>query len=443
VDLDSIARALNAGTLVRGTVEPNGDKLSVNIRLIDGNSGSEFDNAGLELPAGNLLVVRDSVAREVARLIQPAIGSDIRLQQSRAGTADVEAWSLVQQAEKRRKNADAAAARGDTLARNQGLAAADSLLAIAEQRDAKWIEPVIGRALVSYRRSRLFGRGDIIHPYLREGLAHIERALALDRNNADALELRGNLRYWGWLQGIEPDAEKASVLLAGARKDLEDATAKNPNQAGAWASLTHLYNQTATGTDVALAARRALEADAFLDQAAVILFRLFISSYDLSQFTQADDACKEIRRRFPADMNAPRCELFMLTSRIREPDPARAWRLADSVAEAAGNRRQYFELNAHMLVAAVLAKAGQRDSAAAVIERSKGNPDINPTRDLALFGAFAYAVMDNREKAVELLGVYLQANPRLRAVYAEDAGWWFRPIAEDPAFKRLVGPVSN
>jgi hypothetical protein len=89
-----------------------------------------------------------------------------------------------------------------------------------------------------------------------------------------------------------------------------------------------------------------------------------------------------------------------------------------------------------MLVAAVLARAGQRDSAAAVIERSKGNPDINPTRDLALFGAFAYTLMDNRQKAVEFL-------TRLRAAYAEDAGWWFRPIAEDPAFKRLVGPVSN
>ena len=444
VAMDSIGRALQAGTLVRGTVEPTGSKLTINVRLMDGNSGSDFGRGSVELPAENLLAVRDSVAQEVARLIQSQLGSEIRLQQSREGTSDVAAWSLLQQAEKLRKNADAAAASGDTAARNRGLATADSLLAIAEQRDAEWVEPVVARGLVAYRRSRLFGRGDVIHPWIREGLGHVNRALVMDPDNADALELRGNLRYWGWLQSFEPDAEKAKVLVADAQKDFEDATAKNPNQAGAWASLTHLYNQTASGTQVALAARRALEADAFLDQAAVILFRLFISSYDLSQFSEADKACADIRRRFPADMNAPRCELFMQTTRIRtEPNVARAWRLADSVAAAAGNRKEYFERNAHMLVAAVLARAGLKDSAASVVERSKGNPEINPTRDLALFGAFAYTLMGEKAKAVEFLEVYLQANPRLRSVYADDAGWWFRPIAEDPAFKRLVGPASN
>jgi hypothetical protein len=47
----------------------------------------------------------------------------------------------------------------------------------------------------------------------------------------------------------------------------------------------------------------------------VILFRKFISNYDLGQFTDADHSCQEIRRRFPRDMSAPRCELFMLTTR--------------------------------------------------------------------------------------------------------------------------------
>ena len=28
---------------------------------------------------------------------------------------------------------------------------------------------------------------------------------------------------------------------------------------------------------------------------------------------------------------------------------------------------------------------------------------------------------------------------RLRAAYADDPGWWFRPIQNDPKFVRLVG----
>jgi serine/threonine-protein kinase len=440
VGIDSIAKALQAGTLIKGTVEPVGTKLSLNVRLLD-DRGSEVDRGGFELPADNLLAVRDSLTQEVARLVRTKLGTEIRLQQQREGTSDVTAWSLLQQAGKLRKNADAAAAKGDTLERNRGFAAADSLLGVAEARDPKWIDPIIARALVSYRRSRLFGRGSVIHPWIREGIGHIDRALTLDPNNADALELRGNLRYWGWLQGIEPDAEKAKVLVADAQKDLEAATVSNPMQAGAWASLTHLYNQTESGTKVALAAQRALEADAFLENADVILFRLFISSYDLGQFSDADHSCKEIRRRFPRDMSAPRCELFMLTTRERAtPDVALAWRLADSVAKAApANRRQYFEFNAHMLVAAVLARAKQKDSAERVLERSKGDSDMNPTRDLALFGAFVYVQLGETQKAIDLLGVYLQANERLRAAYADDSGWWFRPIATDPAFKRLVG----
>ena len=438
---DSIARALQAGTLIKGTVEPVGTRLNLQVRLLDFR-GTELARGGFQLPADNLLAVRDSLAQEVASLVRTQLGSEVRLQQQREGTSDVAAWSLLQQAEKVRKTAEAAAARNDTLARNRGFAAADSLLALAEARDPDWIDPVIARGLVSYRRSRLSGRDrTVIHPWIREGLGHVERAMTLDATHPDALELRGNLRYWGWLQGLEPDAERAKALLAEAQKDLESATEINPTQAGAWASLSHLYNQTSSGTNVALAAERALAADAFLDNADVILFRLFISNYDLGQFPEAERRCQEIRRRFPGDLNAPRCELFLQTTRLRTPpDLVLAWRLADSVTKAAPeNRKQFFQLNSHMLVAAALARAGLRDSAARIVERSKGNAELNPTRDLALFGAMVYAQLGETAKAVDLLGVYLQANERLRAAYADDPGWWFRGISGDPAFKRLVG----
>src|SRR5687767_13249034 len=130
--------------------------------------------------------------------------------------------------------------------------------------------------------------------------------MTLDATHPDALELRGNLRYWGWLQGLEPDAERAKALLAEAQKDLESATEINPTQAGPWASLSHLYNHTPSATHLAMAAERALAADAFLDNADVILFRLFISTYELGQFPEAERRCHEIRRRLPDLLNASR-----------------------------------------------------------------------------------------------------------------------------------------
>ncbi|MBA3659505.1 MAG: protein kinase, partial [Gemmatimonadales bacterium] len=59
---DSIARALNAGTLVEGGVERRGGRLRVSLRLVDGASGADFGRASFEQPAGNLLAIQDTLA---------------------------------------------------------------------------------------------------------------------------------------------------------------------------------------------------------------------------------------------------------------------------------------------------------------------------------------------------------------------------------------------
>jgi serine/threonine-protein kinase len=440
---DSVARVLQTGTVVTGTIEPEGsDRLRVNVRLVDGNSGADFQRAGLTQMAADFLAVRDSVAQEVARLIRGRLGEEIRLREQRQSTQNVEAWALVQRAEQLRKSGDAAMGEGDTATMNRDFSAADSLLAAAEGADGKWADPVVARAFVSYRRSRFPGLDPLLAKrWITEGIGHVGRALALDGDNPDALEVRGNLQYWSWLLGLEPDNAKAAALLQSAKADLEAATQKNPAQAGAWASLSHLYYQTSENSlvDVNLAARRALEADAFLSNASVIMSRLFLSSYDLGQFPDAEHWCQELNRRFQDSYDAAGCSLFLQTTRSVEPNVPRAWTLADSMAaRAPDSEREFRLLYAHMLVANVLARAGLGDSARAVIERSKGNAEIDPTRDLALLGAYAFAQLGDKEQAVQMLKVYLSANERRRASFGTDPGWQLRSLAEYPGFKQLV-----
>src|SRR3990172_225483 len=118
VPRDSIDRSLQAGSLIEGSIEPVGDRLEVTVRLVEGVSGDRLAGAGFELPAGQLLAVRDSVVREVARLLRARLGEQLQLTERRAGTASVEAWTLVQRAERLRKDAsglaraDSAAASG-------------------------------------------------------------------------------------------------------------------------------------------------------------------------------------------------------------------------------------------------------------------------------------------------------------------------------------------
>jgi TolB-like protein/tRNA A-37 threonylcarbamoyl transferase component Bud32 len=441
VPRDSVARALRAGTLVGGGLEREGDRLRVTVRLIDGGSGADFERASFTQPAGNLLAVQDTLAQKVASLIRERLGEEIRLREQRGRTRNVEAWALVQRAARHQKAAEGSAEKGDTTGLDREFRTADSMLALAETLDPYWAEPIVGRGMIAYRRSRLAADDAIKAGRWTEiGLGHAERALKLGSENPDVLELRGTLRYWRWLLGLAPDPPQARTLLKSAQQDLEAAVRIAPSQAGAWGTLSHLYSQTGDQVDVKLAARRAYEEDAYLSNADIILSRLFYSSYDQAQFTDAAHWCDEGRRRFPEDVKFVECQLWLMTTKAVDPDVPRAWLLADTLVQRAPEReRGYQRLNSEMLVAATLARAGLKDSARRLAARARGTTEIDPTRDLELAGAFVYTLIGDKDEALRALKVYLAANPERRASLADDSGWWFRSLQDDPGFKKLVG----
>jgi hypothetical protein len=130
----------------------------------------------------------------------------------------------------------------------------------------------------------------------------------------------------------------------------------------------------------------------------------------------------------------------MMTSKAFPPDVPRAWRLVDSlVALTPAAQRDFKRLNAQMAVAAVLARAGLKDSARHLAQRSRGSADVDPTRDLVFMQAFVSTLLGDRDAALKALKVYLAANPERRATLADDAGWWFRSLENDPGFQELVG----
>jgi serine/threonine-protein kinase len=451
VPRDSVGRALQSGTIVQGTVEPAGDKLRVQLRLVDGNSGVDLSGqrASFDLPASDPLKVRDSLVGEASALIRRRLGEEIKVREQREGTRNVAAWSLVQRAGALRKQGEVAAKAGDQSGLMRAFGEADSLALEAARLDPKWAEPLVLRGLLAYRRSYYLGQSDeplVAAAWIDSGLARIEQARAVEANNPDALEIRGSLRYWRWLLQLERDDAKAQTLLLDAQNDLEQSTRINPAQAGAWAVLSHLYNQTRTGVDVSLAARRALESDAFLDNADKILQRLFLASYDLGQFTEADQRCEESVRRFPRDQQSVRCQLWLLTTRVKQPDVPRAWRLADSLtAMSPEPARAYDRLYNNLLVAGVLGRAGLlgqpelSDSARRVVERSKGDAIVDPQGDLALVAAFAYVLIGDKPKAIEQMKAYFAASPARREAFKNDQGWWFRDLQGDPTYRQLIG----
>jgi serine/threonine-protein kinase len=439
---DSVARALKAGTLVQGSVEKESGKVRVTMRLVDGGSGAEFQRASFEQPSANLLAIKDTMIQEVAGLIRRRLGEEIKLREQQRIAANPQAWALVQRAEQSRKRAEELVTKQDTTgAANRAFDQADTLYAQAHVADPKWTEPLVGRATLGYRRSRLVGlEGLAAKPWIDKGLKYAEEALALDPRDPDALEARGTLHYWSWLLSLEPDRAKAKALLASSQSDLEAAVKVRPSQASAWAILSHLYVNAKSETDGKLAARRAYEEDAYLSNADQVINRLFLISYDLSQFVDANYWCQEGQRRFPGNYLFIKCQLYMMTSKAQEPDVALAARLADSVPTLAPPGRRDFEgREAQMLRAMVLARAGQADSARQVSKRARaGGPDVDPSQDLAWDAIYVSILTGDKDEALKALKSYLTSNPQRREGLAEDPGWWFRGIQDDPRFQELV-----
>ena len=436
---DSIARALGAGTIVEGSVEPVRDRVRVTIRLVDGASGADLlRRATVEQPSANPLGIRDTLAGEVARALRERLGEEVRLREEQAGTRDIAAWTLVQEAERFRKDAEAAVGRAKMDTAVALFRRADSTLARAEAADPRWDDPVILRGQLLERRVRLTRSADLVD----EGLGHAGRALALVPEDARALELRGTLRYRKWQLARPPDPQQASQLLNDAKNDLERATTIDPTSAGAYATLSSLYYQTKDLQGAALAARRAYEEDAYLSNAADILTRLFHTSYDLDQQRQAQRWCREGMRRFPRDFRFFQCQLYLMT-RLETPDVPRAWAVLagiDSVAPPP--QRAILHLRNQMLVAAIIARAGLKDSAHAVSVRSRGTPELDPEHDLVAMEAFVHSLLGEKDEAIRLLQRYVAANPEHSFRVGGDIFWWWWDLQKEPGFQALVRPGS-
>ena len=423
VPLDSIARALGAGTLVDGSVARIGDTLRVSVQLVDGRDLSEIASWQEERPWSEILELQDEISADVTDALRRRLGERLRTEARRRETSVVEAWDLVLRAERLDAQAKTAASTVAASLRQQ----ADSLLARAEQLDPAWIEPRLARAEIA-------AKGTDAEAYAR-GLAHVGRALTSHPGNPRALYLRGVLH--DSLASAATDSVQMAGELAKAQGDLRAALAGDPGLAPAWIALADLlYNDLWDLPDAREAARRAYQEDAFLleDDHFVWLCEI---SLQLEDYEEAERWCTEGRRRFPGRARLVMTQLVTLASPEVEPDPAAAWGLVRELVQL-----DYPEYNvppAEMEVAAVLARAGLPDSARAVIlqARAGASPDVAPFLDY--IEAYVRLVLGERARAKALLEAFLRASPPHRAVVAVDP--WFEPLRGDADFETLVDRV--
>ncbi|UCF19641.1 MAG: hypothetical protein JSU87_17280 [Gemmatimonadota bacterium] len=437
VTLDSLARALQIGTLVDGTVSGSKEHLDISVTLIDPATQSTLTNFTLSGPVEEWQYLRDDLAKEVAIRLRERLGPEVRLRERQARTESAQALTLLQQAERLKNEAEDLEQSGDTVGAMTAYAKADTLLAEAESLDPRWIEPVVARGEFALRVSRMLVDlpGSFSVSELLTALYHAERAVDLEPDDPSALELRGRIRLSMSEQYTLADPTELREL---AERDLRGAVAADPFRARAWSDLAELHRLGGRFEEAKREAERALEADPFLGNASTVLFKLYEVSLELKEIDEADHWCDEGHRRFAEVSDFYACSLFLMAlSAGPPPDVERAWALLDTFAvkTPAPIREQYAAIG-EAWVAAVLARAGEADSARSVAQRvlARSTGDLKPWIEYTV--ANVMLLLGDRDEALSLLGSFLEAVPVRKAYVASD--WMFEDLWDDPRFKALV-----
>jgi serine/threonine-protein kinase len=452
VPKDSIARVLRAGTLVVGSVEPEGKgRIRVSTRLFDG-SGTDLGGSGravISVARDSLFTASDAVAEKVSNSLRPFLGNEIKIKESQAGARNMQAWTLLSRAEKIRKDADSLAATDGP--RAAGLyAQADSTLLQAKAADDTWIDPVIVQGEIAIQRGNLESDKAARQRWIDTALARAQTALIIDAQSARALALRGIVEHITYRNGLTTDPVARANLLNAAEKDLLAAVQRDPSLAPAYARLTYVYYDKKDVPQSLAKARQAYEADAFLSNAPNILQRLFWASHDTEQWGEATKWCDEGLRRFPRDYNFTLCHLFLLTTPDVQPDIPQAWRLAKQVDSLSPPKLKDFNSHeAQIVVGGVIGRAAKAmqqgperktmmDSANKVLVRARPDRKTDPTQELMGYEALMRTFMGEYATAVSLLKQYVALNPDHSFRVGANVHWWWRDLKSEPGFEALL-----
>ena len=433
---DSVGRALSVGNLVEGTVQASNDRIRVDVSLVHASTQEQEASTRLERPRSELFELQDALAREVALFLREQIGVEIGTLELESGTTNVDAWQSVQAAERAMDDADELARQDDLEGASTRMRMADSILAVAESLDATWTVPPTERGWIAYRQSRLTGFDRAQYAsWIDQGLAHAGRALAIDPSDPDALELRGTLVYWRYLLNL-PGGDPAAALST-AERDLRRSTDLHAEQASAWSSLSHLLMNRGMVAEAKLAARRAYEADPWIQNADLTLWRLFTASMDLQDEVEAARWCREGTRRFPDEGRFKICHVRLMAFPGASPDIDRAWELHREFVELSPpGFREFDDHEGRMWVAMALARAEMADSARAVARSARAGTDLDPVRELSYLESIVRTWIGDHDEAVNLLSLYLAANP---GASVEGLGWWWSDLMGHPRFRQLAG----
>ena len=440
---DSIAHILNVGSVITGDIRRVGDSVRVTVRLVDGATGVLRSTADAMGSVKDLLAVRSSVISSVRDILRTVIGIQLK-EDERQSIQNSEAWEL----NARVRNLTAAeTGMSISLPPAQRLArsrAADSMLMRAAKLDPRWPTPLVTSAHIMLQRAILeeqipsttTASAGFPTRLRYAAIKRADEALLRDPRSAEAMYIRGKARFelWRTSSPLAPDS-----LRVAAERDLRAATLRRPDIAQAWNDMGVLLQMIGAYAGARDAAEKALKADAYLRNAPAVLGRLLTTSLAVGRVDEAKQLCARGRRTYPDEPQFYGCDLMIMGwTGETAADVTQAWTLLrQAEARDTLNLLSTGWATRRLLVAAIAARAGMKDSALAMIRQARSAESSKISADNADYGeAHVRALLGQPDLALPLLDRYLKNNPAYLG--GTRAHPWFSSIKADPRFVSMT-----
>ncbi|MEP6586902.1 MAG: hypothetical protein ABJB70_09265 [Candidatus Udaeobacter sp.] len=191
-NLKTVAQELGVSTILEGAVQKAGDKVRVNVQLIDARADTHLWGKSYDRDFKDVLGVESEVSQEIAEALQAKFSPSESHALASTPTQDADAYDLFLRGEYELRQA------GSSLVDLDAYNRADAFYRQALARDPNFAEATAG--LARSRLSRHWNVSPLAPAELEEVKSIIDRALALAPNSPEAHFALGLFFYWGHRQ---------------------------------------------------------------------------------------------------------------------------------------------------------------------------------------------------------------------------------------------------
>ncbi len=400
-DAKSIASQLGVETLVTGDIRQLGDKLVINVRLIDGTDDSQIWGNQYVKSSADLIAAQNEIAQAVASNLRLRLTSSEQQQLAKRPTENPEALQLYQ--------------RGRFHVFK--LTPPEILKGISYFQQAIQIDPNYARAYVGLSeayRSLTLSAEMSPSEMLPKSLAAAQKAVELDDSFSEAHTSLGATLFWQWNWSEAENQYKRALEL-------------NPNSSDAHIFYAHLLSNTGRHEEALSEAKRARELEPLFP------FLRALEAQFLVHAGRPDEALSRLQEAFELAPGFWMPHVFASSAYIAKGMYAEGISEARKAQELSPMQTSSVSFEGY-----ALAKSGRREEAQAL-----ANELIRRSSERFVSGshiAMIYAGLGENDKALEWLEKgYQQRDPKMTFLKV-DLKW--DDLRSEPRYIELMNTMN-